>query len=197
MMLGLMDRMQIAASKGSLPASDDKELDVRLHRKAEITMGSRLELILGHHSANPEKPQPDKTTVNYVRIELNSLTAAEGEAIVKHYRSALKNENVFTVLNNNGMWMESSGENRLRDELYSQDVLLSRNNSRKSIEQPGRQRANSFESSAPTEGFSDPGSYESGGGGGQGGFVVEILTVRIPDPEEFLKPPESPAVSQN
>ncbi|MDC0273793.1 hypothetical protein OAL44_02195 [Planctomycetaceae bacterium] len=195
MMLGLMDRMQIAASTGSLPASDEKQLDVRLHRKAEITIGSHLELVLGHQSADPKKPQPDKTTVNYVRIELNSLTAAEGEAIVKHYRSALRNENVFTVLNKNGMWMESSGTNRGSDELYSQDVLLTRNNSRKSIEEPGRQPANSFESSAPTDGFSDPGSYDGGGGGG--GFVVEILTVRIPDPEVFLKPAKSPAVSQN
>lgn len=198
LMIGLMDRMQLAASQNSLPVSDEKELDVRLHRKAELTMSSRLELVLGHQSADPKKPMPDKTTVNYARIELNSLTPQEGEAIVKHYRSALRNENVFTILNNNGMWMESSGRDRVSDELYSQDVLLSKSNSRKAIVPAGGERANSFESSTPSsEQYANPGGYENGEGGGQGGFVIEILTVRIPDPEEFLKPAEQPAVSQN
>ncbi|MBD3672869.1 MAG: hypothetical protein HUJ26_05020 [Planctomycetaceae bacterium] len=198
MMLGLMDRMHRAAHNRALSEHNPDELDVRLHRNAVVTLDSRLEVVRDEMSQDPEDPMPDKTTVNYVRIELDNLTPQEGEKIVKHYISSLRGEKVNTILGNNGMWMETSQKNRLKKQLISTDVLLSRNGIRKPIVsakenqrgpggQPGAEAYGGNEQYAPPGG---PGGEYGGPGGGQGGFVVEILTVRIPDPEEFLKPAE-------
>jgi len=195
LLLGLMDRMHRAASQGTLPQSSLEELDVDLHRKATVTLDARLELMVDKMSAHTEEPMPDRTTVNYVRIELSNLTPALGQSIVKHYHSELRGENVYSILNNNGMWLESTGHDRGSNELVSQDVLLSRNNARPPIKtRDNNDFGNEFGNE--NEGFAPP-SGEYGNSGGQGGFVVEILTVRIPDPEEFLKPPEEATVSQN
>ena len=196
MMLGLMDRMHRAAYNRALSEHNPDELDVRLHRDAVVTFDSRLELVRDEMSQDPEEPLPDKTTVNYVRIELNNLTPQEGEKIVKHYISSLRGEKINTILNNNGMWMETFQKHRLKKQIISTDVLLSRNGARKPIVSPQENRRGAGQPGPEAygnEGFAPPGGPggEYGGpGSGQGGFVVEILTVRIPDPEEFLKPSE-------
>ena len=197
LMLSLMDRMHHAAHNRTLPQSDSDELDVRLHRNAVVTLDSRLEIVLDQTSQDPEEPLADKTVVNYVRIELDNLTPQEGEKIYKHYVSSLRGEKLHPILSNNGMWMESTQQNRLKKEIVSVDVLLSRNGIRKPIAPPENNRRNGEPPGAEqygNQGFNPPpgeyGGGEYGGGGGQGGFVVEILTVRIPDPEEFLKPAE-------
>lgn len=132
MATGLMDRMQLAASKRSLQKSNVDELAVRLHRDAESQMiyDVRLELARQAYSGQQSSQQQvDKTTVNYVRMESPELD----ERIIKHYQSAVGRENVFSILNNNCMWIEYSGHDRKTQELVSIDIFIARNRARKSL----------------------------------------------------------------
>ncbi|MBD3676452.1 MAG: hypothetical protein HUJ26_23315, partial [Planctomycetaceae bacterium] len=164
MMLSLMNRMQLAAANQTLPASHSDELDVKLHRDAEPIYDARLELLrekgLGHTAA-----MPDLTTVNYVRMEMTQLD----ERTIEHYERAVRNENVFSILNNNGMWIESTKLDRMTGELVSTDILISRSRVRKSV--------------VPKDVDSDAQRILSPGHP----IVIEVLTVRIPDPDKYLQ----------
>lgn len=179
--LGLMDRMLSAANAGQLAEYNLDELDIKLHRNASVTLSSRLELALGPPSADPEQDRRDKTVVNYVRIESSELGLKE----VNYYKSALRKEAEFIIMNKNGRWLSAPVEkDRRTGELVSVDVLLSLNNARPSIQRRNQQ---------PQQGFNDiaaPPGGNYGEGGGNQTFVIEILTVRIPNPETFLAEPE-------
>lgn len=169
MMLSLMNRMQLAAARQTLPPSNSDELDVKLHRDAEPIYDARLELTRDHSATSP---MADRTTVNYVRMEMTQID----DRTLKHYELAVRNENVFSILNNNGMWIEYSGLDRRTGEMVSTDILISKNRARRSVVQEQKK-------SEATAGEAEASLILSPGHP----IVIEILTVRVPDPEEYLQ----------
>jgi hypothetical protein len=177
-----MDRMLEAAQGNHLPESNLDEIGIKLHRNASVTVDSRLELALGEPSADSELDTRDKTTVNYIRIESSEL----GQRDANHYKTVLRKEQQFMILNNNGMWLSAPvDKDRKTGELVSVDVLLSKNNARPTVGGNNqRGPSNDIANLAPGT-----------GGGGNQTFVIEILVVRVPNPEIFLQPPQQ-AVSE-
>ncbi|QDT31460.1 hypothetical protein [Thalassoglobus polymorphus] len=192
-LLSLMDRMYEGALKPDAQTYVASDLPFSIHKGAEVTTSLRFTLP-GESGA---LQSAESTIVNYVRIESSRMN----QRTVQHYRSALRDEDVLTILGGNGMWMDGKVKpNKKSGTIRSLDILLSKSNAR-----PTKSKPNQNGQAGNGSGSSDPGSAETGlaeenfdgGGGGAGGgakFVVEILVVEIPDGEE-PEEGEAPKVS--
>ncbi len=183
-LISLMDRMYEGALKPDAQTYVASDLPFSIHKGAEVTTSLRFALP-GESGA---LQSAESTIVNYVRIESSQMN----QRTVQHYRTALRDEDVLTILGGNGMWMDGKVKpNKKSGTIRSLDILLSKSNARPSKSMP-KQNGQAGNGS----GSSDPGSaetglaeenFDGGGGGGAGGgakFVVEILVVEIPDGEE-------------
>lgn len=164
-----LDRMYTASLQADAVPVDEKELAFALHTGAEITKSVKFQLPSQDH---PMLKSAAPVTVNYIRIESPLLN----QRTLQFYQSKLKDEQQNTILNGNGLWLDAPVKiNHRTNQLLSSDVLISRNNSRPS--RKPQQPAPEGESIEAPEA-----SYDTGGAGNGGQtFVVEVLTVEIPD----------------
>lgn len=172
-LVSLLERMyQGSMNLGSKPF-EQSELTIPVHKGGDVTASLRFALP-DPESKISELSAAQMTRVNYVRIESNEMNSRT----VQHYRNALRDKEVVTILNGNGMWLDGTIKpNRKDDTLRSVDILLSKSGARPSLK-PGRTGSPAFGGSSEGEfGLSDEGN---GGGGGGGSFVVEILVVEAP-----------------
>ncbi|MEW4486848.1 hypothetical protein AB1L42_02135 [Thalassoglobus sp. JC818] len=182
-LIGLMDRMKLASTTENATPYQPAEIPLDLHRNAEVTASHRFEIPVAGSDSSGLAPL-EKTIVNYVRIESSELN----NTTVQHYRNAVRGEEVRTILNGNGMWLDAGvKKDRKSDDLQSVDVLLSRNKARGQVadlmQKPAQNAPGSPQNSG---GYNDSSNYDGGYGGGQRGgsggeFVVEILVVQVPD----------------
>ncbi|TWT57814.1 hypothetical protein KOR42_11810 [Thalassoglobus neptunius] len=182
-LIGLMDRMKLAATTENAVPFQPAEIPLELHRNAEVTASHRFEIPVAGSDSSELAPL-EKTIVNYVRIESSELN----NTTVQHYRNAVRGEEVRTILNGNGMWLDAGvKKDRKSDDLQSVDVLLSRNKARGKIADLIQKSAQNGPANPQSPGgYDDSSNYDGGYGGGQQGssggeFVVEILVVQIPD----------------
>ncbi len=180
-LLATMDRLA-AAGQGERPTPySADELGFRLHKGAEVTTSYRVEFPPpGDDSALFSHLEP--TVVNYVRIESSQMD----QQTAKHYETAVKGEEKRMILGNNGIWLDGTvRRDRIKGLLLSTDVLLSQSGAR-GLLTPG-QAAAQPSTTTPYATTGQPGQAQGGV------FVVEILTIVIPDPD--AKPAEAATVT--